>query len=443
MRKDSRACNSAMNNIEDCEEYLLNIPKFKKKTLLSDTLKFYEMLGSPGKDIKKIHVAGTNGKGSTCYYTSRILEAHGFKTGLFTSPHLVSMKERFVFGGEMITDEEFVEVFEKVRNQCELFDDEEKITMHPSFFEFLFLMFMEWMDLKKADVIVLETGLGGMLDATNIFEDPSVTVITSVGLDHTKELGSTIESIATQKAGIIKENVPLVIWDNGEEVNNLLKEKAKEKHAEVFMLEEENIGNFVCDEKHIAFSLNTRYDELKLVRNLSVNLPTPALYQRINSSLAVMAAALFLKDDFDADKTLDALSKGYFHGRFEEIARGFFVDGAHNEDAMHKLLESVKTLKGKKVIIFGACKDKDYEKMLHLIDESGSFDTIILTNIDSARAVDSNTMKECTKDFKSDILVTNSLRDAIDISKTFDSAVYIAGSLYLVGEAVSIFKNRQ
>ena len=432
-----------MNNIEDCEEYLLNIPKFKKKTLLSDTLKFYEMLGSPGKDIKKIHVAGTNGKGSTCYYTSRILEAHGFKTGLFTSPHLVSMKERFVFGGEMITDEEFVEVFEKVRNQCELFDDEEKITMHPSFFEFLFLMFMEWMDLKKADVIVLETGLGGMLDATNIFEDPSVTVITSVGLDHTKELGSTIESIATQKAGIIKENVPLVIWDNGEEVNNLLKEKAKEKHAEVFMLEEENIGNFVCDEKHIAFSLNTRYDELKLVRNLSVNLPTPALYQRINSSLAVMAAALFLKDDFDADKTLDALSKGYFHGRFEEIARGFFVDGAHNEDAMHKLLESVKTLKGKKVIIFGACKDKDYEKMLHLIDESGSFDTIILTNIDSARAVDSNTMKECTKDFKSDILVTNSLRDAIDISKTFDSAVYIAGSLYLVGEAVSIFKNRQ
>ena len=432
-----------MNNIEDCEEYLLNIPKFKKKTLLSDTLKFYEMLGSPGKDIKKIHVAGTNGKGSTCYYTSRILEAHGFKTGLFTSPHLVSMKERFVYGGEMITDEEFVEFFEKVRNQCELFDDEEKITMHPSFFEFLFLMFMEWMDLKKADVIVLETGLGGMLDATNIFEDPSVTVITSVGLDHTKELGSTIESIATQKAGIIKENVPLVIWDNGEEVNNLLKEKAKEKHAEVFMLEEENIGNFVCDEKHIAFSLNTRYDELKLVRNLSVNLPTPALYQRINSSLAVMAAALFLKDDFDADKTLDALSKGYFHGRFEEIARGFFVDGAHNEDAMHKLLESVKTLKGKKVIIFGACKDKDYEKMLHLIDESGSFDTIILTNIDSARAVDSNTMKECTKDFKSDILVTNSLRDAIDISKTFDSAVYIAGSLYLVGEAVSIFKNRQ
>ena len=432
-----------MNNIEDCEEYLLNIPKFKKKTLLSDTLKFYELLGSPGKNIKKIHVAGTNGKGSTCYYISRILEAHGFKTGLFTSPHLVSMKERFVYRGEMITDEEFVAVFEKVKAQCELFDDEEKITMHPSFFEFLFLMFMEWMDLKKADVLVLETGLGGMLDATNIFDDPKVTVITSVGLDHTKELGSTIESIASQKAGIIKENVPLVIWDNGDAVNTVLKEKAKEKHAEVFILEEENIQNFVCDEKHIAFSLNTRYDEFKLVRNLSVSLPTPALYQRINSSLAVMAAVLFLGDKLNCEKTLSALGEGYFHGRYEEIARGFFVDGAHNEDAMHKLLESVKTLKGKKVIIFGACKDKDYVKMLRMIDESGDFDTIILTNIDSERAVDSKTMRECIDEFKSNVVVTESLREAIDISKTFDSAVYIAGSLYLVGEAVSIFNNKQ
>lgn len=432
-----------MNNIEDCEEYLLNIPKFKKKTLLSDTRKFYELLGSPGKNIPKIHVAGTNGKGSTCYYISRILEAHGFNTGLFTSPHLVSMKERFVFGGEMITDEEFVAVFEKVKKQCELFDDEEKITMHPSFFEFLFLMFMEWMDLKKADVLVLETGLGGMLDATNIFDDPKVTVITSVGLDHTKELGSTIESIASQKAGIIKENVPLVIWDNGDAVNKVLKDKAKEKHAEVFMLEEENIQNFVCDEKHIAFSLNTRYDEFKLVRNLSVSLPTPALYQRINSSLAVMAAAIFLGDKLDSEKTRSALGEGYFHGRFEEIARGFFVDGAHNEDAMHKLLESVKTLKGKKVIIFGACKDKDYVKMLRMIDESLDFDTIILTNIDSERAVDSKTMRECIDEFKSNVVVTESLREAIDISKTFDSAVYIAGSLYLVGEAVSIFNNKQ
>ena len=431
-----------MNGIEDCEEYLLKIPKFKKKTLLSDTLKFYRLLGSPGENIPKIHVAGTNGKGSTCYYTSRILKAHGLKTGLFTSPHLVSMKERFIYDGEMITDEEFVNAFEKVKRQCELFDEEEKITMHPSFFEFLFLMFMEWMQSKGADVLVLETGLGGMLDATNIFDDPDVVVITSVGMDHTKELGNTLESIASQKAGIIKRGVPVVYWDNGQTVNSVIEEKAKELECRTFMLKEKDIEDMVYDEKHIAFSLDCRYDELKFVHNLSVSLPTPALYQRINSSLALMASGLYLKNAFDASKALEALKEGYFHGRFEEIARGFFVDGAHNEDAMHKLLESVRTLKGQKVIIFGACRDKDYEKMLQMIAESGCFDKIILTNIDSPRAVDSKTMSECLEDLSTDVVVTDTLREAIDFSKTFDAAVYIAGSLYLVGEAVSLFKNK-
>ena len=115
-----------MSTIKECEEYLLNIPKFKKKTLLKDTVRFYEVLGSPAKDIPKIHVAGTNGKGSTCFYISEILKAHGIKTGLFTSPHLVSVTERFKFGDEYITEEEFVAVFEKVKQTCELFDDEEK-----------------------------------------------------------------------------------------------------------------------------------------------------------------------------------------------------------------------------------------------------------------------------------------------------------------------------
>ncbi len=428
-----------MRSVKDCEEYLLNIPKFKKKTLLSDTKKFYELLGFPGKDIPKIHVAGTNGKGSTCFYTSRILKEHGIKTGLFTSPHLVSMKERFVFDKEMISDEEFVTVFEKVKSGIETLDDNEKEILHPSFFEFLFLMFMEWMSMKKADAIVLETGLGGMLDATNIFEKPDVCVICSIGLDHTKELGDTIESIAKQKAGIIKENVPLVYWDNGKAVNDILEKTAKKKHSPAYRIEEKNISDFVCDEKHIAFSFNNGYDKLKFVRDLSVNLPTSALYQRINSSLALTASKVFLKEEFDCDKAAKALKEGYFHGRFEEVERGFFVDGAHNEDAVGKLLESVGSIKGKKVIIFGACKDKDYAGMLDLVSKSHYFDKIILTNINSERAVDSKTMKECMTDAEN-VYVTDSLSEAIDLSKTYDAAVYIAGSLYLVGEAVSIFK---
>ncbi len=428
-----------MKDIKECEEYLLNIPKFKKKTLLSDTVRFYNLLGKPGRDIPKIHVAGTNGKGSTCFYISRILKAHGLKAGLFTSPHLVSMKERFVFDGEMISDTEFVKVFDKVKSLCETFDEEEKTTMHPSFFEFLFLMFMEWMSMKDADAIVLETGLGGMLDATNIFTDPSVCVICSVGMDHTKELGNTIESIAEQKAGIIKEKVPLVLWDNGDAVNRVIEKKAKEKDSKVYMLKEKHIKDLVFDEKHIAFSLDYDYDRLKFVHNLSVWLPTSALYQRINSSLAIIASKIFLKDEFDEAKTQSVLTEGYFHGRFEEVERGFFVDGAHNEDAVKRLLESVGTLKGRKVIIFGACKDKNYEKMLNLIASSGHFETIILTKIDSERAVDSKTMFDTMGDTTCNVITTDSLIEAIDKSKTYDACVFIAGSLYLVGEAVSIF----
>ncbi|MCR5846711.1 MAG: bifunctional folylpolyglutamate synthase/dihydrofolate synthase [Lachnospiraceae bacterium] len=426
-----------MESIKECEEYLLNIPKFKKKTLLSDTLKFYEILGAPAKDIPKIHVAGTNGKGSTCFYISRILEAHGKRTGLFTSPHLVSVKERFVFSGEMITDEEFILVFNKVRATCELFDDEEKITMHPSFFEFLFLMFMEWMSIKKADVIVLETGLGGMLDATNIFSSPSVCVICSIGKDHIEQLGNTIEEIAVQKAGIIKKNVPLVFWDNGAAVNEIIEKTAAEKNCETFLLCEKNIKNVKYDKKHIAFSLNINYDNIDFVRDLSVWLPTGAVYQRINSSLALVAAKVFLKDEYDDNTATEALVQGNFKGRFDEIAPGFFVDGAHNENSIPKFLESVSVRTGKKVLIFGACADKNYEKMLEMITGSNLFETIILTKIDSSRAVEPKVMAECLKE--DGFLLSDSLPDAVRKAEGFGCDTYIVGSLYLAGEAIAYF----
>ena len=311
-----------MRSVKDCEEYLLNIPKFKKKTLLSDTKKFYELLGSPGKEIPKIHVAGTNGKGSTCFYTSKILKEHGIRTGLFTSPHLVSMKERFVLDGEEITDDEFVTVFEKVLDKCKFVDEEEKALMPPSFFEFLFFMFMEWMSMQKADAMVLETGLGGMLDATNIFDDPKVTAICSVGMDHMEQLGNTLEEIAFQKAGIIKENVPLVYLNNEDQVNDVIKEEADRKNAPVYMVSDENISCVSSDEKHVAFSFDYVYDKIEFVHNLSVELPTCALYQRYNSSMALVICRIFLKDRFDEDKALKALSKSSFKGRFEEIKKG-------------------------------------------------------------------------------------------------------------------------
>lgn len=427
-----------MRSVKDCEEYLLNIPKFKKKTLLSDTKKFYELLGSPGKEIPKIHVAGTNGKGSTCFYTSKILKEHGIRTGLFTSPHLVSMKERFVLDGEEITDDEFVTVFEKVLDKCKFVDEEEKALMHPSFFEFLFFMFMEWMSMQKADAMVLETGLGGMLDATNIFDDPKVTAICSVGMDHMEQLGNTLEEIAFQKAGIIKENVPLVYLNNEDQVNDVIKEEADRKNAPVYMVSDENISCVSSDEKHVAFSFDYVYDKIEFVHNLSVELPTCALYQRYNSSMALVICRIFLKDRFDEDKALKALCKSSFKGRFEEIKKGIYVDGAHNPDALSRMLETLKLKDERRVLVFGACRDKDYESMLKMICGSKLFEEIVLTKIDSPRAVDPETMSECVKKYRN-IRTAGSFKEAIAKALDCGCKIYIAGSLYLVGEAVYYF----
>jgi len=428
-----------MRTYEECEEYLLNIPKFKKKTLLSDTKKFYKKLNSPGKDIPRIHVAGTNGKGSTCFYTSQILKAHGLKAALFTSPHLVSMKERFCFDGDLITDEEFIGMFERVSNTCALFDENEKEMMHPSFFEYLFLMFMEWADEKKADVVILETGLGGALDATNIFDGSAVSAICSIGMDHMEQLGDRIEEIAIQKAGIIKENSRVVLWDNGQNVNEIILKEASRKNAKCFLLKEDNIKDLTINEKDIAFSLNYYYDNITFVRDLSVRLKTKAIYQRINSSMSVLISKLFLDKSFDDDKAVKALSTGSFKGRFEEISPGFFVDGAHNPDAICRLLETLEYENEKTVLIFGACQDKDYKEMIFKVLRSKLFEKIIFTVIDSPRAIDSKTMGDIAKDAGCEIMITDSVKEAIKISKRYEERKVIAGSLYLVGEAIRIF----
>lgn len=429
-----------METIEECEEYLLNIPKFKKKTLLSDTAKFYELLGSPGKKIRKIHVAGTNGKGSTCFYTSGILQSHGLKTGLFTSPHLVTMRERFVANGRMIDEKSFVKAFNTVLTKCETFDEESKNKMHPSFFEFLFLMFMVWVDSLDLDVLILETGLGGRLDATNIFDgnEDDVNVICSVSRDHMAELGDTLEQIAFEKAGIIKKDALTVSFANGSKVDDVVKKKADLMSSKLYFLKEEMISDVSSSKEGISFDFAYDCDEDLSIDRMHISLPTTALYQRFNASMAILVSKLILKGSFESVKCQDALAEGSFAGRLEEIAPSVYVDGAHNEGAVLRLLETVKEIPGRKVLIFGACKDKEYMKMLGMICKSGVFDKIYLTEINSYRSASVSELNEAVK-FETNVISTESLKDAVCIATEENCTVYIAGSLYLVGEAKDLF----
>lgn len=427
-----------METIEECEEYLLNIPKFKKKTLLSDTKKFYELLGSPAGNVRKIHVAGTNGKGSTCFYTSRILESHGLKTGLFTSPHLVTMRERFVACKEMIDEKAFIDAFNIVKAKCETFDEETKTQMHPSFFEFLFLMFMVWADTLDLDVLILETGLGGRLDATNIFEDGDVNVICSISMDHMAELGNTIEEIAYEKAGIIKKGVPTVSFANGSKADNVVKNTADEKSSELYFLKEDMISEIQSINGGIRFDFSFDFGNDLAIDSMRINLETTALYQRFNSSMAVIVSKIILRDRFDGAKCVNALADGSFAGRLEEISPSVYVDGAHNEGAVLRLLETLQNVSGKKVLIFGACKDKEFPQMLRMISRSKVFDKIILTRIDSYRSASSLELFQTMED-TSDVTCTDCLKDAVLIANEENCKVYIAGSLYLVGEAKVLF----
>ena len=429
-----------MEDISSLEEYLLDIPKFKKKTLLSDTKKFYKALGEPGKNIPVIHVAGTNGKGSTCFYISKILRAHGLSVGLFTSPHLVSVKERFDIDGIKISDEDFVYAFNEVKKKCDSYSSDEKVLMHPSFFEYLFFMFMIWAEKQKPDVIILETGLGGELDATNIFDKPALSVICSIGMDHMAQLGNTIESIAEQKAGIIKEDVPLVFLDNGS-VNDIFLDRAEKKHSKAYMLGEKNICKVSVNKGKVDFLLNFDYDESVFASNVSISLDTKASYQRLNASMAFLASKIYLKDSFNESLAVKGLADGHFVGRMDEIYPNVYTDGAHNENAIDRLIESLKCLNEKRVLIFGACEDKDYPLMINKLVASDLFDAIIFTEFDSPRACKADALKEIAKkgDEKANILTANNIEEAYEMSRTYNDTVLIAGSLYLVGEAIEFF----
>ena len=192
----------------------------RKKNSLEDVRRFLDYLGNPDRDRPAIHVAGTNGKGSVCAFLTSILEEAGYSTGTFISPHLVEVRERFLINGRMVDQESFEGAFETVLEASRKLADQG--LCHPTFFEFLFYMAMVLFRMRDVDVMILETGMGGRLDITNVLERPAACVITSISMDHTKYLGDTLAKIAGEKAGIIKTGVPLIFDDGQPEVSTIL-----------------------------------------------------------------------------------------------------------------------------------------------------------------------------------------------------------------------------
>ncbi|MBQ7776158.1 MAG: bifunctional folylpolyglutamate synthase/dihydrofolate synthase [Lachnospiraceae bacterium] len=432
-----------INTYEEAVDYVFNVPRFTTKNIMADTKAFLDKLGNPDQYLKIIHVAGTNGKGSVCAYMRSVLETAGKRVAVFTSPHLVDVRERFVVDGKLISKEAFLRAFLTVYNSLNWEELEVGKGYHPTFFEYMFFVAMLVFQEAAPDFCILETGLGGRLDATNAVAQKELAVITRISLEHVEYLGHTISEIAGEKAGIIKENAPVVFSDVVPEATSVFVEKSKELLVDCYPVSKSDYTFLNFKNKSIDFSYVSRYDY-----NVRIHLNTIARYQMENCALALRALEVL---DTAGEITTEHLRQGaercFWAGRMEEVAPEIFVDGAHNADGIRAFLETVQDdgYDGRRKLLFSVVSDKDYQTMLGEIAASGLFTEVSLAHMGSYRATSLEEMKRnLPKAFCSEVKAYETVKEAFEVvrsEKQAEERVYIVGSLYLVGEIKEYLSN--
>lgn len=430
----------------EAERFLEDVPRFTKKNPMEQTRGFYEYVQGCDNGMyreenlgKVIHVAGTNGKGSVCAFLQSICMESGYRTGMFTSPHLVTTRERFCIDGVMISEDEFVEAF------CWLSD---RITEYrrirpeycPTYFERLFFMGIYVFARAKVDVVILETGLGGRLDTTNVVTDPAVTVITEIGLDHMAYLGDTLQEIASEKAGIIKPGVPVVFSDRKRVVSDVIHRKAEELGCVCHAVSENDYKINEIQKKFIDFSVVSRYyDYGRLIAS------TTAGYQAENAAVAVRTCEILKKacgfEKFTVESIKEGIRKMHWACRMEEVSPGVFIDGAHNEDGIAAFVQSLNLSPEKCVLIFSVLKEKQYDKMIELLCGLSMVTDFVITQIPGERGAN---LEELSARFEQKVnrrtqriytceKIEDALAYGLSVRKRDGGRIYIVGSLYLAG----------
>ena len=442
-----------MSGYNEAVAYIEELPKFTKKHPLHHTREFLRRLGDPAMDKKIIHVAGTNGKGSVCAYLQAILMQEGRRTGFFTSPHLIRLNERIKVNNEEISDALFEDILKKARKIA--VEMEKEGLGHPSYFEFLFGMAMMAYEAWDVEYIILETGLGGRLDCTNCLDHPTLTIITSVSLDHTAILGDSLEKIAGEKAGIIKKKVPLFFDGNNQTVSEVIEKQAKERQAPYFSVTEETCSLGEVTGKYIAFSRSNAYD-----KSVSYQVPFCGYYQVMNAELAIEAAEFLLASDREREKAqekeewkkshekawAEAIASMKWPGRMEYVTDHIIVDGAHNPGAIEAFVKSLSLLQEEEdpVILFSAVRDKDYEKMISLLCKNIQGKAFVVTEIEDDRKVSAQVLAEIFKTYTSKTVrccpTLASALKAAEEERRGRGPIYCLGSLYLVGMIKKCFE---
>lgn len=422
-------------NFEQTVHYIENSMRFGCRPGLERTARLLELLGNPHKKVKFIHIAGTNGKGSTTAIISNILKHAGYKTGTYTSPHLYKITERMVINGEQISEEHFVKYANLVIDKMKYMEANNMEV--PTQFEMLTAMAFLYFEEMKVDAAVIEVGLGGMYDATNVI-DSVLSVITSISYDHTDILGDTIEKIATEKAGIIKNNTTVVLYPQlYKEAEKIVEDKCREKNAKLVKVKAEQAKLIEFD--ILGQSFDYSYEGEKLD---SLKVPLLGDHQIRNSTVAVTAAIELSKLGYDIkeENIRQGLETVVWPCRLSVVSKNPFIiiDGAHNEDGVNSLKAAItKYLSDKKIIlVFGMLGDKNYG---YGVSELAPLShKIIATEPISPRALKAEEMAKFIKKYNENVEAEADIVLAIEKAKKSadnDSVVLVCGSLYLAGSA--------
>ncbi len=393
---------------------------------LSRTQRLLELLGDPHKKLKFIHVAGTNGKGSSCACLASILENAGYKTGLYTSPFINKFNERMQINRSMISDSELASLTEKIKPLAESMED------HPTEFELITALAMQYFCDNDCDIVVLEVGMGGELDSTNVIDPPEAAVITSLGLDHTKELGPTLADIARAKAGIIKAGSCVISYGGTKEGDAVIAETAKKLGVELTTLDFSQVSIHSASLQGCRFSY----------RSLDLFLPLVGTYQPYNASLAIETALCLRERGWRIEDRhiIDGIADVKWPGRFEVLGHEpvFILDGAHNPHGMEATCNSLKKYFPDEKIVFltGVMADKDVKGIFSLIAPIAKcFVTLRPNNPRAMSAQELATVLENsfgTKAFACDD-TAEGIRRAKELAGE-DGIVCALGSLYFSGD---------
>jgi dihydrofolate synthase/folylpolyglutamate synthase len=406
-------------NYTESIDYLYGLQAHGIKLGLDNTRELTLRAGMPQDSFKCVHIAGTNGKGSTAATLQSMLIASGYKTGLFVSPHLLSFTERISTSGITITEAEVARYAIDIRDLSQ--------GLSPTFFEVVTLMGLLYFKHKGVDWAVMETGLGGRLDSTNVIE-PACTIITPVAMDHSDYLGDTIQEIAAEKAGIIKQDVPLILAPQVAEARDTITARAAELNAQVLLCGKD--FSYQLSEKSAEFSYSSRTLSIKNITH-----PLKGEYQYMNAALAIAALEQILPGADHPTIVRDGLASLKWPGRLQEIEPGIHIDGAHNPAAAEALgRELLASGMTDICLLIGVMQDKNIREILSPLLPLAK--QIIFTSPDYGRSANAEDLKALALEMGFESVALEDTASAIKAARLTELPILITGSFYLLGEAL-------